>query len=89
MQPFGHNGHWPKIGDCAPLGEGELGPHLTVSPRLRPSSVPSGIRLATIEMNRKLGAVGCAPCPFGDGELGPYLTQFGQGQGLPVCQVSS
>ena len=29
IQPFGHNGHWPKIGGCAPLGEGELGPHLT------------------------------------------------------------
>ena len=28
IQPFGHNGHWPKIGGCVPLGEGELGPHL-------------------------------------------------------------
>jgi len=29
-QPFGHNGHCPKFGGgCAPLGEGELGPHLT------------------------------------------------------------
>jgi len=26
---FGHNGHWQKIGGCAPLGERELGPHLT------------------------------------------------------------
>jgi len=26
-------------GGCAPLGEGELGPHLTVSSRLRPASV--------------------------------------------------
>jgi len=28
MRPFGHSRHWPKIGGCAPLGEG-LGPHLT------------------------------------------------------------
>ena len=28
MQPFGRNRYGPKIGDCAPLGEGELGPHL-------------------------------------------------------------
>ena len=27
----GHNGHWPKngMGSCAPLGEGELGLHLS------------------------------------------------------------
>jgi len=29
MQPFGHKRHGPKIGGSAPLGEGELGPHLT------------------------------------------------------------
>jgi len=29
IQSFGHNGYWPKIGGCTPLGEGELGPHLT------------------------------------------------------------
>ena len=29
MQPFGPNGYGLKIGGCAPLGEGELGPHLT------------------------------------------------------------
>ena len=28
-QPFGHNRYGPKIGGCAPLGERELGPHLT------------------------------------------------------------
>ena len=27
MQPFGRNGYGPKMGDCAPLGEGELGPN--------------------------------------------------------------
>ena len=30
MQPFGRNKYGPKIGGgCAPLGERELGPHLT------------------------------------------------------------
>jgi len=29
MQPFGRNGYEPKIGGCAPLGDGEMGPHLT------------------------------------------------------------
>jgi len=30
IQPYGHNRHGPKIWwRCAPLGEGELGPHLT------------------------------------------------------------
>jgi len=29
MQPFGRNGYGPKIGGYAPLGKGELGPHLT------------------------------------------------------------
>jgi len=29
MKPFGRNGYGPKIGGCALLGEGELGPHLT------------------------------------------------------------
>ena len=27
-QPFGHNGHLPKIRVCAHLDEGELGPHV-------------------------------------------------------------
>ena len=31
MQPFGHNRYGPKIGGCAPLGEGDLGPHLAQS----------------------------------------------------------
>jgi len=29
IQPFGRNRYGPKIGGYAPLGEGELGPHLT------------------------------------------------------------
>jgi len=37
MQPFGRNGYGPKIGGCAPLGEGELGPHLTHCGQGRPA----------------------------------------------------
>jgi len=29
MQPFGRNRYGPKIGGCVPLGEVELGSHLT------------------------------------------------------------
>jgi len=29
IEPFGHNIYGPKIGGCAPLWEGDLGPHLT------------------------------------------------------------
>jgi len=43
MQPFDHNRHGPKIAGCASLGEGELGPHLTVWPGPRPTFVPSFI----------------------------------------------
>jgi len=59
IQSFGLNGHWTKIGGCAPFGEGKLGPHLTHSRLgceaylrgkydLDPSS-----RFATINMGRK------------------------------------
>ena len=48
--------------------------------------MPSAIlRLATIDMGRKLGS-----CPLlGEGELGPHLTQYRLGQGLPPYQVAS
>ena len=43
-----------------------------------------GDRLATIDMDRKLGAV-----PLLGGELGAHLTQCGLGRGLPLYQVAS
>jgi len=46
MQPFGHNRNGPKIGEGALppfFVEVERGLHLTQSPELRPSSIPSGI----------------------------------------------
>jgi len=43
-----------------------------------------GDRLATIDMDRKLGAV-----PFGEGELSPHLTKCRLGRGLPPYQVTS
>jgi len=46
-----------KFGDTAPfLGRGAGSPSNTKSPGLRPISIPSGIRLATIEISQKLGA---------------------------------
>jgi len=42
IQPFGHNRHEPKTGDCAPIG-GAATPSNTTSPGLRFTSVPSGI----------------------------------------------
>ena len=82
MGDRGHNRHGPKTGDRAPF-RGELGPHLTqrrwakaylhVKCHLDPSS-----SLATIDMDRKLGA-----CPLlGEGKLGSHLTQWRFGQGL-------
>jgi len=43
-------------------------------------------RLATIDMDRKLG--GSDPF-FGGGELGPHLTQCCLGRNLPSYQVAS
>jgi len=47
-----------------------------------------GDRLATIDVGRKLGAMGCAP-PFGGAGAGSYLTQYCLGRGLPPYQVAS
>jgi len=66
-----------KLGrGCAPLGEVDLGPQSpsnTMSPRLRPTCIPSGILMntaiwpqkPTIDMGGKLGA-----CPFLGGGAG-------------------
>jgi len=45
IQPFGHNGHWPKIEPAPPpFREGVAGsPSNTMSRKLRPTSIPSGI----------------------------------------------
>ena len=53
--------------------------HRTTMCHLDPPS-----RLATTH-GPKIGG----PYPLGEGELGPHLTQYGQGRGLPACQVSS
>jgi len=75
--------HGPKKwrGCCAPFC-GELGPHLTVSPGLRPISLPSGSLIHPAVWPQQTRA-------FWGGELAPHLTQCGQGRGLPPCQVSS
>ena len=91
MQPFGRNGYGPKIGGgLCPFGGGGAGSpsntmllvgYLPAKWHLDPSS-----RLDTTDMGQKLGALS----PFWrEGQLGPHLAQYGQGQDLPVCQVSS
>jgi len=51
LSPFSRlatiNGHRPKIGALCPFRGGELGSHLTVLPRMGPTSVPSGILMHT------------------------------------------
>ena len=49
QQPFGHNIHGLKSRVLlCPFPLGELGSHLTMSPGLRPTSVPSGIIHPTV-----------------------------------------
>ena len=50
--PFGHNGHGPKIGACAPLLGGAGFPSNTMSLGLRPTSLPSGILILPFGHNR-------------------------------------
>jgi len=94
IQPFGHNEHWPKIGDPAPppfTGGGAGSPSIRMSRKPRPTSIPSGVLIHAALWPQQIwaenGRRGCAP--FGVGELGPHLTQCVRGQGLPACQVSS
>ena len=72
MQPFGRNIYGPKIGGCAPLGEGELGPHLInvagveaylhAMFHLDPSN-----RLATIhQRHRQTGQTDNGPIAYGE-----------------------
>ena len=46
-KPFGHNGHGPKIGGCPFSRTGAGSSSNTMSPRLRPTFVPSGILMHT------------------------------------------
>jgi len=91
IQPFGHNRREPKIGGCAPF-RGELQPHLTqrhLGRGLPPYQVASWstIRLATIKIGQKLGAL--ALFWFWGGSRVPHLAQCGLDQAPPSCQVSS
>jgi len=82
-------------GGCAPLGEGELGPHLTQCrlgwAYLRTKWYPDQYsHLATIDMGQKLG--GCAPrkgTALSWEKLGPHVTQCRLGPALPPYQVAS
>jgi len=54
MQPFGRNRYGPKIGGCAPLGEGELGPHLTQCCQGRPAYLHAKFHL---DLSNRLATV--------------------------------
>jgi len=79
-----------KLGGCAPLGEGELGPH--------PTQCRVGRRLPLYNMaswsmqlfghNRREPKIG-GSAPFWGGGLSPYLTQSRLRWGLPPYQVAS
>jgi len=63
IQLFGHDGYGPKTGGLYPLGEGELGPHLSqvawAEAYLHTKQYPdASSHLATTNIGRKLGAVG-------------------------------
>jgi len=78
IQSFGHNRHWPKMGEglLCPFPGRELGPHLTqcgLGPM--PKSVPSGVLIHPATWPQYIWAVKWAgllcQCPFLKGELGP------------------
>jgi len=99
-RPFGHNRPENWVWGCAPLGEAELGPHLTqCGPGwgLPPYQVASwsiqpfghnrqGPRIIPTQAKfRKWGGGCCAP--FCGEQPGPHLTQYGQGRGLPAVHA--
>ena len=85
IQPFGHNGHGPKIGEGSPrpFGEGEL----RQSPGPRSTSIPSGMLMHLAVWPQYKWTENMGLCPLGG--AGFHLTQCGLGRGLPACQVSS
>jgi len=94
IQPFGHNWHGPKIGDCAPLGEGSWVASNTMWPGPRPISMPSFILIHPAVRPQQTCTENwgcCAPFFWGGGrKLGPYLTtQCGLGRGLPPYHMAS
>jgi len=66
IQPFGHNRHWPKIGGCAHLGEGELGrsPSNKMWPGARHTPQPSGILIHPAVLSQQTHGRKLGQCPF-------------------------
>jgi len=87
IQPFCHNRHGPKIGRGAlpPFSGGWLGPHLTQSTGLRPTSIPSDMLIYQAIWPQQIRAENWGAVPLWRGGL----TQCGQSRGLRARQVSS
>jgi len=82
--------HPPKIwGALPPFVGGVLGPHLTMSLGLKPTSLPSGILIHPAIWPQETWAKNWGTVPLWGGELGSHLAQCGLGRDLPPCQVAS
>jgi len=92
IQPFGPNKHGTIIGGCALLffgggWERSGSASNTMSPGLRPTSVPTGIwSIQWFGDNRHGRKFGAVPL-LRKGSIGPHLAQCGLGRVLPPHQV--
>jgi len=81
-----------KMDGDVPLSrrEWELDPHLTMSPGVRLTSIPSDIFIHPAVWPQQTWAKNWEAVPLlGEGKLVPHLTQCGLGRGLPPFQASS
>jgi len=76
-----------KVGQGAvPLFRGAGSPSNTMSPELRPISVPSGILIHPAVRPQQIWVENCGAVPL-LGDLGPHLTQCGLDWGLPCLRA--
>ena len=81
-----------KLGALSHFWEGELGPHLTQCGNWVEAYLPTKWHLdpwtASRHLAQQIWVENWDVCPFRGRGPGPYLTEYGQGRGLPACQVS-
>jgi len=77
-----------KLGVYSFSGRRDGSPSNTMSPRLRPTSVPNGIlTMQPFGHNRHGPKIGGVVPVFGQGELGPHLAQCGLDRGPPSWSI--